>query len=87
MNIIQQADAFRFIVNIDKSKGDALAKLEYEFLDKQTINFTHTYVPFRLRGKGYAEALVQAGLFWARNSNLNIKTDCWYVAKFLDDNT
>ncbi len=84
MNIIQQADACRFIAHITNAPEDKHAKLEYELLDNHTINFSHTYVPFRLRGKGYAEALVEAGLAWARKEKFNIKTSCWYVEKFIE---
>jgi len=40
-------------------------------------------VPFRLRGKGLAEQLVEVGLAWAKEQGYDIKADCWYVAKFL----
>lgn len=59
------------------------AHLNYEFIDDGHINFTHTYVPFRQRGKGVAEALVQAGLKWAYEENLIISTSCWYVEKYM----
>ncbi len=85
MNIIQQANMYRFIVDIKGAADDKVAKLEYEFLDNKTIHFTHTYVPFSLRGKGHAEALVNTGLAWAAVQKFNVQTSCWYVAKFLDN--
>ncbi|WP_235263553.1 GNAT family N-acetyltransferase [Nitrincola sp. A-D6] len=47
------------------------------------INFTHTYVPESLRGRGLAEQLVRAGLAWAREHDYQIEASCWYVGKFL----
>lgn len=47
------------------------------------IDFTHTYVPFRLRGQGLAEQLVEEGLKWARGQQYQIEASCWYVRKFL----
>lgn len=69
----------RFVIVADEST----AELTYELLACDCINFVRTYVPFRLRGKGVAEALVAAGLSWAKTQQLVIKTDCWYVEKFL----
>ena len=61
-----------------------LAKLEYGESD-QAIEFTSTYVPFRLRGRGYAEQLVKVGLEWARGESKQISSLCWYVDRFLDN--
>lgn len=59
------------------------AKLEYS-LDNNEVTFTSTYVPFRLRGKGLAEALVETGLQWAKDEKLGVASTCWYVDRFLD---
>jgi len=64
-------------------KDDKQCLLEYS-LNGSDIDFTHTYVPFALRGQGFAEQLVAAGLEWAKSNNYNIAASCWYVAKFLD---
>jgi len=58
------------------------AKLEYS-LQNGGVTFTSTYVPFRLRGKGLAEALVHEGLQWAKDQKLDVSSTCWYVDKFL----
>lgn len=65
------------------------AVLEYRLLNSDDsgeptgVNFTYTYVPPEMRGKGLAEALVRHGLKWARDHNYDIRATCWYVAKFL----
>ncbi len=56
--------------------------LEYR-LNGHRIDFTHTYVPFRLRGQGLAEQLVEAGLAWARAQQYELAASCWYVQRFL----
>lgn len=51
--VIHQAEQQRFIIEQDGHE----CVLDYVVEGKQ-IDFTHTYVPFRLRGKGLAEELV-----------------------------
>ena len=46
--------------------------------------FTHTFVPPELRGRGVAEALVRAGLDFARERKQRVVPACSYVAKFID---
>lgn len=65
---------------------EGLAVLEYEYPSASggtTVDFTRTYVPVGARGRGVAEALVRAGLAWARAESLGITASCWYVAKFI----
>lgn len=69
----------RFVIELSPEN----AHMDYVLLPHHQIDFTHTYVPFRQRGKGYAEALVNAGLDWARQQGFEIKASCWYVDKFL----
>ncbi|WP_300424550.1 GNAT family N-acetyltransferase [uncultured Thalassolituus sp.] len=54
-------------------------------LQGDRINFTHTYVPFRLRGKGLAEILVRDALAWADQQGLKKEASCWYVANILNE--
>lgn len=68
----------RFIL----SKDGHECVLDYQ-LSGQNVNFTHTYVPFALRGQGLAEQLVQAGLKWANQQQLHIEASCSYVQRFL----
>ncbi len=78
MNIEHLSDQQKFVASIN----DAQVVLEYALSDN-SINFTHTYVPFSLRGKGYAEQIVAHGLQWAKSEGLLVSASCWYVAKFL----
>lgn len=76
--IQHRVDQSRFVL----IKGEKECVLDYA-LNGQQIDFTHTHVPFRLRGEGLAEALVEQGLAWAKEQNYEINASCWYVAKFL----
>jgi len=78
MTVQHQQENNRFIIQQD----DHECVLDYVVTGNE-INFTHTYVPFRLRGQGLAEQLVEVGLAWAKEQGDEIKADCWYVAKFL----
>ncbi|MFT6154352.1 MAG: putative GNAT family acetyltransferase [Bermanella sp.] len=89
-SVIHHTNAFRFEIDIDSTEIDtdsaekaSSAHLTYEVLDNRNINFTHTFVPFRQRGKGYAEELVKVGLDWARENDLLISSSCWYVDKYM----
>lgn len=61
---------------------DDEAVLQYR-LSPGAVDFTRTYVPSHLRGKGLAESLVRHGLKWAREQGYEIHASCWYVARFL----
>lgn len=76
--IEHQVSQHRFVMN--DTGVDAV--LDYVIRGTQ-IDFTHTYVPESLRGRGIAEQLVRAGLAWARDHDYQIVASCWYVDKFL----
>ena len=47
------------------------------------VDFTHTFVDKALRGQGVAEELARAGLAFARESHLKVKTTCKFMAGFV----
>ncbi len=61
MNIVHEPQRHRFC----EGSGDDAAVLTYRFEPAKVI-FDHTLVPPSRRGQGVAEALVRAGLAWAR---------------------
>ena len=79
MNIVHQPEHNRFISVI----GNQQARLEYQLMPRQGIDFTFTFVPESLRGQGVAEKLVRTGLAWAREQGYEIEASCWYVRRFL----
>ena len=77
-DVIHQANEQRFVLERD----GATCILDYR-ISGDRVNFTHTFVPSELRGKGLAETLVRQGLRWADENGLRKEASCWYVAKFL----
>lgn len=81
-DVIHVPNEQRFVSRVEGYE----ATLAYERLPRpgaDLINFTSTFVPPELRGKGIAEHLVRVGLQWAKEQGYEIEASCWYVAKFL----
>ena len=74
-----QPDQHRFVSQIDGQE----AVLDYRLLPDNGIDFSRTFVPEALRGRGVAEKLVRTGLAWAREQGYEMQASCWYVARFL----
>ena len=79
MDVQHEPQRQRFVVSVDGEE----AVLEYR-LDNHTVNFTHTFVPRSLRGRGIAERLVRTGSTWARAQGYAMQASCWYARRFLD---
>lgn len=77
--VIHQGAHHRFLCRVDGQE----AMLDYRLGGGGHLDFCHTHVPEALRGRGIAEALVRAGLAWARAEGMNIEASCWYVARWL----
>lgn len=75
-----QPQQLRFISVVNGSQAELTYVMSSDY---SRVDFDHTYVPFRLRGKGVAEVLVETGLAWAREQGYKIDASCWYVQKFL----
>lgn len=59
------------------------AELAYSLPAPGTIDFTHTYVEEPLRGQGLAEELAKAGLAYARQQQLQVRTSCRFMREFV----
>ena len=57
---------------------------EYGPAGEKTLNFSHTYVPPELRGKGIAEELVRQALEDVRERGFKVIPSCWYVRVYID---
>jgi hypothetical protein len=62
--------------------GSSRAELTY-LLEGEAIVFTHTGVPSELEGRGLGSALVRAGLDYARERTLKVKSRCWFVDGYI----
>jgi predicted GNAT family acetyltransferase len=79
MDIRHEPQQQRFVVNVDGMES----VLEYR-LDGAHIDFSRTYVPEALRGRGIAEKLARTGIAWAREQGYAMQASCWYVKRFLE---
>ena len=72
-----------FVVDADGYTAVLAYKLFTNGQGQPAIDFTSTFVPPELRGKGIAEKLVRAGIQWATENGYTLQASCWYVAKFI----
>jgi predicted GNAT family acetyltransferase len=86
-SVIHHNNRLKFEVETDSTDNVGSAYLTYEMPDDNNVIFTHTFVPLRQRGKGYAEMLVKTGIDWAKENNLVISSSCWYVDKYMAEHT
>ncbi len=59
------------------------AELTY-VLTELGVAMTHTLVPRKAEGTGVGSALTRAALDWARDADLEVDPQCWFVAGWLD---
>ncbi len=72
--------AHRFSAEVD----GGLAELEYQRRD-DAVAFVHTFVPQEARGQGVGEALVEAGLGWAREEGHRVIPACPFVQAYVQE--
>ena len=60
------------------------AVLEFIQVDDHTLDYTHTYVPAELRGRGIAALLVEKALLYARENHQKVIPSCSYVRSYMD---
>jgi uncharacterized protein len=70
----------RFVAGLDGAEG----VLEYRPAGEGVLDYYHTYVPQRLRGRGIASRLVAFALEHAREQGLRIVPSCPFVAKLIE---
>lgn len=76
--VFHNEDAHRFEITVDGQ----VAMLDY-ILKSNRIIFTHTLVPAAIEGRGLGSKLVDAGLNYARDNRLRVKSLCWFVSKYI----
>lgn len=65
-----------------QEKGFA-GELAYSQPTDELIDFTHTFVDEELRGQGIAEKLAEAGLTYAREKGLQVRTSCEFMEGYV----
>lgn len=58
----------------------------YQRVDERTVDFTSTYTPPAVRGRGIAARVVERALEWAQANDLRVHASCWFVAEYLERN-
>lgn len=76
MHIEHDVSGNRFVASIDGHE----AVLEYRRLDASTLDYTRTFVPPQLRGRGIATELVRHALAYAAREELTVVPSCSFVA-------
>jgi predicted GNAT family acetyltransferase len=71
----------RFVAEVEGQK----AYLSYNIFDDK-INFSSTFTPPELRGKGIAKIIVEYAFNYAKDNNLNVIPTCSYVQAFVEQN-
>ena len=63
--------------------ADQPAELVYTLPAPGVIDFVHTFVPEAERGQGVADELAQAGLAYARQQHLRVRTSCEFMQGYV----
>jgi predicted GNAT family acetyltransferase len=79
--VVHNPEASRFEIHVERQ----VAVLQYRLQD-DTILFTSTRVPRELEGRWLGTRLVRAGLDYAREKSLRVRSSCWFVDRFIDKN-
>lgn len=79
MEVINDIQGSRFVLDVD---GEDVYVLYAE--EKTTIELYSTYTPPKLRGRGLAAIVVKAGFDYAKEKNLKVIPNCWYVREFAE---
>ncbi len=79
MDVVHDEARSRFVLTVDGHEVVA----DYALGADGSVDFTHTYTPPALRGRGLAAVVVDAALAWARAGNRTITASCWYVREYL----
>ncbi|MBC6698176.1 GNAT family N-acetyltransferase [Hymenobacter puniceus] len=65
------------------TSNDHTGELAYSTPTEGVVDFTHTFVDEALRGQGVGEELARAGLDYARQHQLRVRTSCKFMAAFV----
>ncbi len=79
MNVENDTTHHRFLARLPEGEGELI----YRQIAPHTLELVHTEVDPKLRGRGVAEALVEAAIEHARTHGLHIVPTCPYVQRWL----
>lgn len=79
LKITHDKDDQRFYADIEGEE----AELTYTFPEDNTMDFDHTFVPQKARGKGIADHLVKTGLDYAKSNSYKAIASCPVVDAYV----
>ena len=79
MEVENDTTHHRFLARLPEGEGE----LSYRQIAPHTLELVHTEVDPKLRGRGVAEALVEAAIEHARTHGLHVVPTCPYVQRWL----
>lgn len=79
MHVDHLPDQQRFVLTVEGHE----ARLFYRRAGDR-IDFVSTVVPGPLEGRGLGSHLVRAGLEFARQERLRVRSGCWFVTGWID---
>jgi len=79
MNVQHDTQSHRFLVRLPEGQGE----LVYEQVGPKVLDLQHTHVDGSLRGRGVAEALVEAAMQYIRANGCKFVPTCPYVQRWL----
>lgn len=76
-------------VNTDKNRfeleiDDSIAFIEFDKMEPNILDMTHTEVPDELSGKGVGSKLVSGALQYCKDNNLKVIPSCSFVKSYTD---
>ena len=60
------------------------AYLTYHEMKDGTLDFSYTYTPLPIRGRGIATAIIKNALDYARSQGKKVEPTCPFVATYID---
>lgn len=74
-------DKNRFELQLD----DAIAVIEFDKIEPNILDLTHTEVPSELSGKGIGSKLVKGALQYIKENNLKLIPSCPFIQKYISN--
>ncbi len=80
MDVQHNTEKKRFFVEVEGKE----AELTYQDMGDGVLNYSSTFTPPELRGKGLAGQVTKAALEFAKANNKKVKPGCPYVATYIE---
>ncbi len=80
MNVQHNPEKRRFFVEVEGKE----AELTYQDMGDDVLNYSSTFTPPELRGKGLAGQVTKAALEYAKDNNKKVTPGCPYVATYIE---